>query len=224
MASLVTQQELANYVENLSYDEISAQEFYRHIFPEGVLGTLDGTDGKPLGILVFKDANGKAVNHVAIADDLEALTSQVGQAHRVLAPIAYFGDSELGGKASFLRALTVDIEITSIDELKRVLLLLVDTVPLNSTFFVLTGNHIQIYYLYKEGRELTGSAQKDLLEQKKQLINKYNESLQLTQPIKVTPLAQTLPMVGSLQESAQDEVKAYRLDIKFDQPLIPDKG
>lgn len=205
---------ILEYLKANHYEEVDTFTFYRKIFPAGLLEAAGGSDGKPNGILVIKDDHGKAVAHFAVSDGLEELTAQVGKPGAVLAPIAYYGQGLTGRNAGTLHAMTINVELSSLAELERLLQLLTESVVLKATYFVIAGTRLQLYYVYEDGQELTGPVQKEILQQKGNLIEKLNEFLQLQIPIKTSPLAQSLPMVGSLDTLSKFQVRAYAVKFK----------
>lgn len=205
---------ILEYLAANNYEEVDTFSFYRKIFPAGLLEAKGGSSGKPNGILVIKDDHGKAVTHFAISDELEELTNQIGKSHVVLAPIAYYGQGLTGRNAGTLHALTINVELSSLVELERLLQLITESVVLKATYFVIAGTKLQLYYIYEDGQELSGTVQKDILQQKANLIEKLNEFLQLQIPIKTSPLAQSLPMVGSMDSTSKFKVRAYAVKFK----------
>lgn len=205
---------ILEYLAANHYEEVDTLTFYRKIFPTGLLEKVGESSGKPNGILVIKDDHGKAVAHFAISDGLEELSAQIGKSGVVLAPIAYYGQGLTGRNAGTLHALTINVELSSLVELERLLQLITESVVLKATYFVIAGTKLQLYYIYEDGQELTGPIQKQILQQKSNLIEKLNEFLQLQIPIKVSPLAQSLPMVGSMDGLSKFQVRAYAVKFK----------
>ncbi|MBE6080108.1 MAG: hypothetical protein E7204_04595 [Veillonella sp.] len=68
--------------------------------------------------------------------------------------------------------------------------------------------------MYESGVEMTGEAQKELIAQKQVLINRFNELLGLINPIAMTPLADRLPIVGTVSGKDRLPVRAFQVKLK----------
>lgn len=205
---------LLQYIESENYQEIDAKTFYRKIFPEGILEKEGGSEGKPNGILVTKDASGKPTGHSAISDELNEVLNLAPDSEAVMAPISYYGQNLTGRNGGVLHALTITVPVHSVAELERLLAILTQSVFLKATYFVLTGESIQLYYVYEEGVAMTGEAQKELLAQKQVLIDRFNELLGLAKSIAMTPLADRLPIIGTVSGKDRLTVRAFQVKLK----------
>ena len=79
----------------------------------------------------------------------------------VMAPISYYGQNLTGRNGGVLHALTITVPVQRVAELERLLAILTQSVFLKATYFVLTGESIQLYYVYEEGVAMTGRRPKD---------------------------------------------------------------
>lgn len=214
MKNIQLYEALLHYVESQDYQEIDAKTFYRKIFPEGILEKEGGSEGKPNGILVTKDASGKPTGHSAISDELNEILNLAPDSDAVMAPISYYGQNLTGRNGGVLHALTITVPIQSVTELERLLAIMTQSVLLKATYFVVTASSVQLYYVYEEGVDLTGEAQKELIAQKQLLIDRLNELLQLAKPIAMTPLADRLPIVGTVSGVEHLPVRAFQVKFK----------
>lgn len=73
---------------------------------------------------------------------------------------------------------------------------------------------VQLYYVYEEGVAMTGEAQKELIAQKQLLIDRLNELLQLAKPLAMTPLADRLPIIGTISGKDRLPVRAFQVKLK----------
>lgn len=205
---------LLEYVECQNYQEVDAKTFYRKIFPEGILEKEGGSEGKPNGILVIKDASGKPTGHSAISDELNEFLNLDQNAEAVMAPILYYGQNLTGRNGGVLHALTITVPIQSVDELERLLAILTQSVLLKATYFVITATSVQLYYVYETGVDMTAEAQKELMAQKQVLIDRFNALLNLAKPIAMTTLADRLPIVGTVSGVQHLPVRAFQVKLK----------
>lgn len=205
---------LLQYVESQNYQEVDAYSFYRKIFPKGILEKEGGSEGKPNGILVTKDTSGKPTGHSAISDELNEILNLGADVEGVMAPISYYGQNLTGRNGGVLHALTITVPVQSVSEMERLLDIQTQSVLLKATYFVIAESSVQLYYVYEIEVDLTGQAQKEVLAQKQLLIDRLNELLQLVKPIKMTPLADRLPIVGSVSGAQRLPVRAFQVKLK----------
>mgnify|MGYP000169966512 CR=1 FL=1 len=94
-----------------------------------------GSEGKPNGILVTKDASGKPTGHSAISDELNEILNLDPDSEAVMAPISYYGQNLTGRNGGVLHALTITVPVQRVAELERLLAILTQSVFLKAYVF-----------------------------------------------------------------------------------------
>ena len=146
---------LTKYLETY-FDEVSAMEFYRYIFPTGELDPYKKyTHGKYVGIVieVMKD---RKTRRYTITDDLEKIEElQHSENFCLASPISYAGKTRKSENARFLYAIAFDIDGVIIHEDGKPqglidLLYQIDgparRLP-KPTFIVSSGSGLHLYYV-----------------------------------------------------------------------------
>ena len=133
------------------FEEVSAYEFYRDIFPEGsfeVKGKLD--EGKPNGIAVDLSKGRGEVERWIINDDLEKIKELSSARFAIMSPISYYGRSRHGRNASFLYAFTFDIDGVGNEQLRDLIHEMYEDILPLANYIVNSGNGVHLYYLFEE--------------------------------------------------------------------------
>lgn len=168
---------LTKYLETY-FDEISAAEFYRYIFPKGELDlAMKYTPGKYTGIAVEILPNRRTKRHT-ITDDLQEIDKLLQSENFCLAsPISYSGKSRKSENARFLYAITFDVDgiIVYEDGKPQGLIDLLyqvngpsERLP-NPTFIVSSGTGLHLYYVLEKPIPLFKNVVKQLKEYKHEM-------------------------------------------------------
>lgn len=101
---------LTGYLETY-FDEVSAMEFYRYIFPEGELDPyMKYTPGKYVGIVIEVMEKRRTKRHT-VTDDLEKIKElQKSENFCLASPISYSGKARKSENARFLYAIAFDLD------------------------------------------------------------------------------------------------------------------
>lgn len=172
--------ELTAYLEQY-YDEVEPRDFYRGIFPEGVLqkkGELREKGSsvyKYNGIIVSvtnkKKANGETlIKRYTLTDDLDMI-DEVCQTEdfSLMSPISYVGKERTAENARVMYAIAVDLDKVRIEDGVPVGLIsllerhieLTDRIP-KPTYIVSSGTGLHLYYVLKSPINLFKDSAKQL--------------------------------------------------------------
>lgn len=143
--------------------------FYRAMFPEGFLQTVDGSnDGKPNAIVIedtgdereYTDKAGKVrtkrfIRRYTVHDDLELLEelrdrSIAQNTFMFLSPISYYGKSRDHRNARYLHAFMIDLDYVGERELKNLLHQMERGVIPHANYLVSSGTGLHVVYLLEE--------------------------------------------------------------------------
>lgn len=210
------------------FDEVTPQEFYRDLFPQGELDIKDGfTKGKYTAIAVEvtrqKKADGKPkIKRHTITDDLEMIT-QLTQSENfcLCSPLSYCGKSRTAENARVMYAIAVDLDKVRIKDdgtpqglidlwnghIKRA-----ERIPV-PTYIVSSGTGLHLYYIMERGIALYADTAKQLQNLKHELTELiWNEgivNIRDDREIQQEGIYQGFRMVGTITKLGE-RVRAFQ--------------
>lgn len=176
---------IAEYMEQY-FDEVEPMEFYRKIFPEGLLDPGVWDDEKQRmrfsdrvdlyhGILIDKNVDDQHHRHTYVFDDLEGIRKAVEERRdALLAPILYHDRTRTDENARFITALAFDWDgISKRKYLDNFFHQVKNGVRLMPTYIVCSGNGLHLYFLLDRPCPCFF----DKMQELRQLKYKYTEKL-----------------------------------------------
>lgn len=143
-----------------SFDEVSAMDFYRDIFPVGSLEERGiYVDGQYNGIAVCIPSGGDRTRRITVTDDLDAIADMgLTDDFCLMSPISYAGKSRESRNARFMYALAIDLDgVEKLDQWQFFMRQVeyghemrgfVWGLP-RPTYLVSSGTGIHIYYVFE---------------------------------------------------------------------------
>lgn len=209
------------------FEEISAMEFYREVFPEGELDGVDEmTPGQYTGIAVEitnEKRNGKqVVRRYTVTDDLDMIDQlQYSENFCILAPISYAGKSRVSRNARFMYAFVVELDNLIVNKkgeqigLKSLISQWsnrVHWIP-RPTYLVASGTGVHLYYLFEKPIPLFPNVVKSMEKYKRELTkmvwNRHVTVSHTDETIQQESIFQAFRMVGTITKLG-DRVQAFR--------------
>lgn len=206
------------------YPEVTADEFYREIFPPGELDTWKSfTPHKYTGIIIkLNPRTGKFTRRYILTDEFHSLHAAIdGTDFCIMAPASYAGWNRKAIFARFLYAIAIDLDYVDTKANYRTL---INQIEFGSemgyfglprpTFLVASGTGIHIYYVFKEPIPCFGNIMEQLETLKGRLTwqawtqgaSSYERR---GKKIQYEPLLQAHRMVGSITKVGT-RVRAFR--------------
>lgn len=139
-----------NYVERFC-DEIEPMDFYRSIFPSGILAKDDTCPiGEYHAIAIDKNTDADHKRHILVYDGLEELERLIDEKRdAVISPVSYHGIQRTDKNARFLFAIAIDLDgIESESNLREFFYQINEreNIP-KPTYLVCSGNGLHLYYV-----------------------------------------------------------------------------
>lgn len=221
------------------YPEVSAMEFYRDLFPQGVLDERGKvTKGKYAGIAICVDANNKAKRYT-ICDDLEPLPELLKSDDFVIvSPVSYAGRAPKQVYARELFAICFDVDGIVIDE-DNYPIGLVDLLhqmtskhrylPM-ATYIVCSGTGIHVYYFLDKPIRLYSHTIGQLFNLRAELTRKiWNRFVStLSRNPQYESVTQGFRAVSSICKDGKQRVRAFkigeRVSIDYLNSYVTDKN
>lgn len=177
---------IADYLSNY-YEELTPQEFYRDIFPQGELEERGKQEqGKYNAVaveLLPKEENSVNARRHIITDDLALLDELLKSDNFIIiSPISYAGRSRQAANARFIYAIAIDLDgITEPHYLTDLFYQMKNEYLPQPTYTVFSGSGIHLYYKLEEPLPCFKNIVKQLSDFKKELTkkiwNKYTTEL-----------------------------------------------
>lgn len=238
---------MPKWVENLSkvYKEVSPQEFYRVIFPEGELDSKNSfKKGKFVGVACeftgLKKSNGKPlVKRYSITDDLEVIDELLKSNNFIIiSPISYVGKSRTTKHAVKMYAFAIEIDNLKVSKDGRPVgfndLLHhfdIELLPYPN-YIVASGNGLHLYYVLEFPLMLFDNVKHSLIKFKKDITslfwNRYvtfdykEEKIQYESPF------QGFRMVGGVTKKGERtrvfEVSTHPVTVEYLNEFVREKG
>lgn len=193
------------------YDELTPQEFYRAIFPEGELeerGIQETGKYNAIAVELLPKAEGNvnARRHI-ITDDLRLLDDLLKSDNFIIiSPISYAGRSRVAANARFIYAITIDLDgITEEHYLTDLFFQMRNGFIPEPTYIVFSGTGIHLYYQLEKPLPCFKNIVKQLAELKKALTKKiWNRyTTELYNKPQVESLFQGFRMVGGITKDGK---------------------
>jgi hypothetical protein len=193
------------------YDELTPQEFYRAIFPEGELeerGIQETGKYNAIAVELLPKAEGNvnARRHI-ITDDLRLLDDLLKSDNFIIiSPISYAGRSRVAANARFIYAITIDLDgITEEHYLTDLFFQMRNGFIPEPTYIVSSGTGIHLYYQLEKPLPCFKNIVKQLAELKKALTKKiWNRyTTELYNKPQVESLFQGFRMVGGITKNGK---------------------
>ena len=212
---------LGAYLEQ-NYPEVSALEFYRDLFPQGLLderGKL--TKGKYAGVAVCVDKDNKAKRY-SICDDLEPLPELLkSDDFVIISPVSYAGRAPKQVYARQLFAICFDVDGIRIGEdsypaglvdLLHQMKSKHDYLPL-ATYIVSSGTGIHVYYFLDKPIRLYAQTMKQLFSLRAELTRKiWNRYVTtLSRNPQYESVTQGFRAVSSVCKDGKQRVRAFKI-------------
>ncbi len=142
--------------------EVSPEEFYRELFPEGTFERKGiQEDGKPNGIVLEFEEGKRFANREIITDDHKGLL-RTRNGFTIYSPIGYYGKNRTGANARYLYALVFDLDGVDMKHLRDLLHQMKNDVIPPATYLVNSGTGFHVYYFLEEPVPMYPENQKHL--------------------------------------------------------------
>lgn len=199
------------------YEEVSPKDFYRAIFPQGVLAEK----GKPIegkynaiAVEIKYKGNNRNTNRYFIHNDLAAIDNIVNSNNfTILAPISYAGKAREAKNAREIFAIAIDIDgLEKESNLRDYFYQQENKIIPQATYTVFSGTGIHAYYVFDEPIKCYPQIAKQLNNLKRDLTRKiWNGYIvgKLDISIQYESLFQGFRAVGSITKGG-GRVKAYK--------------
>lgn len=198
------------------YLEVEPLAFYRELFPEGEFEACKQLTGKPNGILINLNEEGKGLQWL-IFDDLKRIKDYQRIDNVIMSPISYYGKSRTSKNASKIYAMVIDLDGQGLSQLKDTIhqMYTVSLIP-PATYLILSGHGLHLYYVFDEPIPMKPHIQKELNKLKngitKMVWNSYTSTIKKPQK---QPITQGFRMVGSLSKLGKRyPVRAFKTGVK----------
>ena len=214
------------------YDELTAKEFYREIFPQGQLAEKgQQITGKynalAVELLPVESENGEKKRNNArkyiITDDLQVIDEIVKSDNfTIISPISYAGKSRKAENARFIYALAIDLDGITVQGHINELMHQINTIEYipKPTYIVWSGTGLHLYYQFKEAIPCFKNIVKQLAALKNELTKKIwnNVVSELADKPQIESLFQGFRMVGTITKGG-NRVRAFvtgeKVDIEY---------
>lgn len=195
--------------------EVTPQEFYRDLFPEGSLekrGEINSGKGNIVASCLRPSGSGRT-RQWTIYDDLQELDRVVGDKFGLIPPISFYGRTHSKKNAHELFALAIDIDYVGKQQFKNLYKQFGNGVQLKPTYVVSSGKGVHVYYFLKEPLELYRNREEKLAELKELFIKRLWNDTSSIRPENpdITGIYQGFRCVGSQTKLGADfTVRAWK--------------
>jgi len=199
------------------YDELTPQDFYRAIFPQGELEEHGKQEiGKynaiAVELLPKAEEQVNARRHI-LTDDLSLLEQLLkSENFIIISPISYAGKSRVSVNARFIYAIAIDLDgITEEHYLRDLFHQMKHGILPQATYTIYSGTGIHLYYQLEKPIPCFKNIVKQLAVLKKALTvriwNKY--TTELYEKPQIESLFQGFRMVGGITKDKQERTRAF---------------
>lgn len=218
---------IVKYLETY-FDELTAKEFYRAVFPIGELATHKDKQqqGKynaiAVELLPKADENKSNARRYILTDELDYLEElEKKNNFIIISPISYAGRSRKAENARYIYAMAIDLDgITKEQHLIDLFYQIENEVLPKPTYIVASGNGLHLYYKFEKPIPAFNNISKQLQALKQELTkkiwNKYVTSL--SDKPQLQSLFQGFRMVGGITKGG-GRVRAFEtgepVDIEY---------
>lgn len=211
------------------YDELTAKEFYREIFPKGQLeekgqqitGKYNALAVELLPVDKENDKKQRVnARKYIVTDGLEELDEILERDNfTIISPISYAGKSRKSENARFIYALAIDLDgITTQGHINELMhqINTVEYLPL-PTYIVWSGTGLHLYYQFKEAIPCFKNIVRQLAALKNELTRKIwnNVVTELADKPQIESLFQGFRAVGTITKGG-NRVRAFATGEKID--------
>lgn len=191
---------LKNEYLNTYFEEVSAKEFYRAVFPEGSFERAGHPeDGKANGIItVIEDE--RAWN-IMVFDDLKEIGDVKGKEFAIMSPVAYAGRNRTAVNSRWLYGIAIDLDGVELQNLRDVFFQIKNGVLPQCTYCINSGHGLHLYYLFEKPVPLYRHLQEKLREFKYELTslvwNRYTSTYTERDQVQYQGIYQGFRVVGT---------------------------
>lgn len=185
-----------------NYEEVSAADFYRELFPKGELQKRDESHNWKYNAIACEISD--PVKRFTIGDDLEHLDDLLKSENFVImSPISYVGKNRTAKNARQLYALTFDLDgIKGVKGLTDLFFQMSNDILPYPTFTVNSGNGLHLYYFLEIPVPLFPSVTMPLEKLKnrltRQIWNQYVTNFYEEKNVQYEPIWQPFRIVGGI--------------------------
>lgn len=182
------------------FEEVTAREFYRAVFPEGSFERAGHPeDGKANGIItVIEDEKAR---NCMVFDDLAVIDEVKGKEFAVMSPVAYSGRNRTAKNARWLYGIAIDLDGVELQNLRDVFYQMENEILPRCTYCINSGHGLHLYYLLEKPVPLYKHLQDKLREFKYELIakiwNRYTSTYTERDQVQYQGIFQGFRMVGT---------------------------
>ena len=182
------------------FEEVTAREFYRALFPEGSFERAGHPeDGKANGIItVIEDEKAR---NCMVFDDLAVIDEVKGKEFAVMSPVAYSGRNRTAKNARWLYGIAIDLDGVELQNLRDVFYQMENEILPRCTYCINSGHGLHLYYLLEKPVPLYKHLQDKLREFKYELIakiwNRYTSTYTERDQVQYQGIFQGFRMVGT---------------------------
>ncbi len=201
------------------FDEVSAKEFYREVFPVGEL-EREGhpEDGKANGILTV--IRGDRAKNRIIFDELDEIDKIQGEEFAVTSCVAYSGRNRTAANARWLYGITIDLDGVELPQIRDLFFQAKNGFIPQPTFTINSGHGLHLYYLFKYPAPLYKHLQEQFRDFKYELISKiwngYTSTYTERDQIQYQGIFQGFRMVGTQSKLGKDcPVRAWQTGPRY---------
>lgn len=185
-----------------NYEEVSAADFYRELFPKGELQKRDESHNWKYNAIACEIS--EPVKRFTIGDDLEHLDDLLKSENFVImSPISYVGKARIAKNARLLYALVFDLDgIKGLKGLTDLFFQMQNDIHPYPTFTVNSGNGLHLYYFFDIPVPLFPSVTIPLEKLKNRLTrqfwNQYVTTFYEEKNVQYEPIWQPFRIVGGI--------------------------
>lgn len=201
------------------FDEVSAKEFYREVFPVGEL-EREGhpEDGKANGILTI--IRGDRAKNRIIFDELDEIDRIQGEEFAVTSCVAYSGRNRTAANARWLYGITIDLDGVELPQIRDLFYQAKNGFIPQPTYTINSGHGLHLYYLFKYPVPLYKHLQEQFRDFKYELISKiwngYTSTYTERDQIQYQGIFQGFRMVGTQSKLGKDcPVRAWQTGPRY---------
>jgi len=204
------------------FQEVSAFDFYRDLFPKGSLqqkgDSVSNGKGNIIASSIKKDDRNGTKSWI-VTDDLEGLSHVQGVEFGLIAPVTWFGRTHRKLNAHELFAFAIDIDYVDWQRLKNLLKQFSEDIQPTPNYLVSSGKGVHLYYFLETPIPIYHNLEKMLSQLKKDLIRRIwtdSVSLKPDNP-DITGIFQGFRCVGCLSKLGEGfPVRAWKIsDARF---------
>lgn len=154
------------------YEEVSAVEFYRGVFPEGSFERMGHPeDAKANGVMTVITDGDHAKNYV-VFDELNEIHKAAGAQFAIMSPVAYSGRNRTAANARWMYGIAIDLDGVGMPQIRDLFYQMKNGVLPQCTYCINSGHGLHVYYVFEKAVPLYKHLQDDFREFKYELTRK----------------------------------------------------